>query len=80
MCFLLLQVRIICSASAPLSSLFLHQYHDSELEQSRILMDDLGLSQVGDIHIIFFIIKKLNCFWFGMWLQLEEECKFAAFF
>ncbi|XP_053520802.1 AFG1-like ATPase isoform X2 [Artibeus jamaicensis] len=39
------RVRIICSASAPLSSLFLHQQHDSELEQSRILMDDLGLSQ-----------------------------------
>ncbi|XP_054425771.1 AFG1-like ATPase isoform X2 [Pteronotus mesoamericanus] len=39
------KVRIICSASTPLSSLFLHQHHDSELEQSRILMDDLGLSQ-----------------------------------
>ncbi|XP_019514514.1 PREDICTED: lactation elevated protein 1 [Hipposideros armiger] len=39
------KVRIICSASAPLSNLFLHQHHDSELEQSRILMDDLGLSQ-----------------------------------
>ncbi|XP_032011962.2 AFG1-like ATPase [Hylobates moloch] len=40
-----LKVRIICSASTPISSLFLHQHHDSELEQSRILMDDLGLSQ-----------------------------------
>ncbi|XP_074253742.1 AFG1-like ATPase isoform X6 [Saimiri boliviensis] len=39
------RVRIICSASTPISSLFLHQHHDSELEQSRILMDDLGLSQ-----------------------------------
>uniref|UniRef100_A0A5F9CWP5 AFG1-like ATPase n=1 Tax=Oryctolagus cuniculus TaxID=9986 RepID=A0A5F9CWP5_RABIT len=39
------KVRIICSASAPIASLFLHQHHDSELEQSRILMDDLGLSQ-----------------------------------
>ncbi|XP_021092523.1 lactation elevated protein 1 isoform X3 [Heterocephalus glaber] len=39
------KVRIICSASTPISSLFLHQHHDSELEQSRILMDDLGLSQ-----------------------------------
>ncbi|KAF6112583.1 AFG1 like ATPase [Phyllostomus discolor] len=39
------KVRVICSASTPLSSLFLHQQHDSELEQSRILMDDLGLSQ-----------------------------------
>ncbi|XP_007484467.1 AFG1-like ATPase isoform X2 [Monodelphis domestica] len=39
------KVRIICSASSPLSSLFLHQHHDSESEQSRILMDDLGLSQ-----------------------------------
>ncbi|XP_038617093.1 LOW QUALITY PROTEIN: AFG1-like ATPase [Tachyglossus aculeatus] len=39
------KVRIICSASTPLSSLFLHQHHDSPLEQSRILMDDLGLSQ-----------------------------------
>ncbi|KAL2792406.1 AFG1-like ATPase isoform b [Daubentonia madagascariensis] len=38
-------VRIICSASTPISSLFLYQHHDSELEQSRILMDDLGLSQ-----------------------------------
>ncbi|XP_004468471.1 AFG1-like ATPase isoform X1 [Dasypus novemcinctus] len=40
-----LKVRIICSASTPISSLFLHQHHDSELEHSRILMDDLGLSQ-----------------------------------
>ncbi|XP_077018682.1 AFG1-like ATPase isoform X1 [Tamandua tetradactyla] len=39
------KVRIICSASTPLSSLFLREHHDSELEQSRILMDDLGLSQ-----------------------------------
>ncbi|XP_020863811.1 AFG1-like ATPase isoform X2 [Phascolarctos cinereus] len=39
------KVRIICSASAPLSSLFLCQHHDSHLEQSRTLMDDLGLSQ-----------------------------------
>ncbi|EGV98838.1 Lactation elevated protein 1 [Cricetulus griseus] len=39
------KVRIICCASTPISSLFLHQHHDSELEQSRILMDDLGLSQ-----------------------------------
>uniref|UniRef100_A0A8D2HHC8 AFG1-like ATPase n=1 Tax=Urocitellus parryii TaxID=9999 RepID=A0A8D2HHC8_UROPR len=39
------RVRIICSAMTPISSLFLHQHHDSELEQSRILMDDLGLSQ-----------------------------------
>uniref|UniRef100_A0A9L0RV21 AFG1-like ATPase n=1 Tax=Equus caballus TaxID=9796 RepID=A0A9L0RV21_HORSE len=39
------KVRIICSASTPISSLFLHQHHDSELEHSRILMDDLGLSQ-----------------------------------
>ncbi|XP_006512763.1 AFG1-like ATPase isoform X3 [Mus musculus] len=39
------KVRIICSASAPISSLFLHQHQDSESDQSRILMDDLGLSQ-----------------------------------
>ncbi|XP_019785092.1 AFG1-like ATPase isoform X3 [Lagenorhynchus albirostris] len=39
------KVRIICSASTPVSSLFLYEHHDSELEQSRILMDDLGLSQ-----------------------------------
>ncbi|XP_043295569.1 AFG1-like ATPase isoform X1 [Cervus canadensis] len=39
------KVRVICSASAPISSLFLYDHHDSELEQSRILMDDLGLSQ-----------------------------------
>ncbi|XP_052607493.1 AFG1-like ATPase isoform X3 [Peromyscus californicus insignis] len=39
------KVRIICCASAPIPSLFLHQHHDSELEQSRMLMDDLGLSQ-----------------------------------
>ncbi|XP_045662900.1 AFG1-like ATPase isoform X2 [Ursus americanus] len=39
------KVRVICSAATPIPSLFLHQHHDSELEQSRILMDDLGLSQ-----------------------------------
>ena len=55
--FSVFQVRIICSASAPISSLFLYDHHDSELEQSRILMDDLGLSQVGDINIISFYYK-----------------------
>ncbi|KAM9005071.1 AFG1-like ATPase isoform 2-T2 [Sarcophilus harrisii] len=39
------KVRLICSASAPLSSLFLYHHDDSHLEQSRTLMDDLGLSQ-----------------------------------
>uniref|UniRef100_UPI0014868F1A AFG1-like ATPase n=1 Tax=Arvicanthis niloticus TaxID=61156 RepID=UPI0014868F1A len=39
------KVRIICCAAAPIESLFLHQHHDSESDQSRILMDDLGLSQ-----------------------------------
>ncbi|XP_042558063.1 AFG1-like ATPase [Dipodomys spectabilis] len=39
------KVRVICSASTPISSLFLYQHDDSVLEQSRILMDDLGLSQ-----------------------------------
>lgn len=55
--FPLFQVRIICSASAPLPSLFLHQPHDSELEQNRIMMDDLGLSQVADINIISLYYK-----------------------
>ncbi|KAL1770432.1 lactation elevated protein 1 [Sigmodon hispidus] len=39
------KVRIICCAATPISSLFLQQHQDSDLEQSRILMDDLGLSQ-----------------------------------
>uniref|UniRef100_A0A8C0H8H1 AFG1 like ATPase n=1 Tax=Chelonoidis abingdonii TaxID=106734 RepID=A0A8C0H8H1_CHEAB len=39
------KVRIICSALTPLQSLFLLEHHDSGLEESRILMDDLGLSQ-----------------------------------
>ncbi|XP_044864516.1 AFG1-like ATPase isoform X2 [Mauremys mutica] len=39
------KVRIICSALARLQSLFLLEHHDSGLEESRILMDDLGLSQ-----------------------------------
>ncbi|XP_051853454.1 AFG1-like ATPase isoform X1 [Antechinus flavipes] len=39
------KVRLICSASTPLSSLFLYHHDDSQLEQSRTLMDDLGLSQ-----------------------------------
>lgn len=56
---LLVQVRMICSAETPISSLFLHQHQDSELEQSRILMDDLGLSQVGDISMISFYYKMV---------------------
>ncbi|XP_030411930.1 AFG1-like ATPase isoform X2 [Gopherus evgoodei] len=39
------KVRIICSALTPLQNLFLLEHHDSSLEESRILMDDLGLSQ-----------------------------------
>ncbi|XP_059032918.1 AFG1-like ATPase isoform X1 [Mustela lutreola] len=39
------KVRVICSAATPIGSLFLHQHQDSQLEQSRVLMDDLGLSQ-----------------------------------
>uniref|UniRef100_A0A8D0GRA3 AFG1 like ATPase n=1 Tax=Sphenodon punctatus TaxID=8508 RepID=A0A8D0GRA3_SPHPU len=41
------KVRIICSAVTPLQSLFLQEYPDSGLEESRILMDDLGLSQIS---------------------------------
>ncbi|XP_066469300.1 AFG1-like ATPase [Tiliqua scincoides] len=41
------KVRIICSASAPLQSIFLQEHHDSGLDESRILMDDLGLSQAS---------------------------------
>ncbi|XP_029451170.1 AFG1-like ATPase isoform X2 [Rhinatrema bivittatum] len=40
------KVRVICSADVPLQSLFVHKPLDSEHEESRILMDDLGLSQV----------------------------------
>ncbi|XP_060093868.1 AFG1-like ATPase isoform X2 [Heteronotia binoei] len=39
------KVRVICSASAPLQSIFLQEHHDSGQDESRILMDDLGLSQ-----------------------------------
>nr|XP_060609126.1 AFG1-like ATPase [Anolis sagrei ordinatus] len=40
------KVRIVCSASAPLESIFSQeQHHDSRLDESRVLMDDLGLSQ-----------------------------------
>ncbi|XP_028624875.1 AFG1-like ATPase isoform X2 [Grammomys surdaster] len=39
------RVRLICCAAAPISSLFLYEHHDSESDQSRVLMDDLGLSQ-----------------------------------
>ncbi|XP_052019847.1 AFG1-like ATPase isoform X3 [Apodemus sylvaticus] len=39
------KVRTICCASVPISSLFLQQPHDSESDQSRVLMDDLGLGQ-----------------------------------
>ncbi|XP_043366708.1 AFG1-like ATPase isoform X1 [Dermochelys coriacea] len=39
------KVRIICSALTSLQSLFPLEHHDSGLEESRILMDDLGLSQ-----------------------------------
>ncbi|KAJ6660261.1 hypothetical protein lerEdw1_017961 [Lerista edwardsae] len=41
------KVRIICSASAPLQSIFLQEPHNSGLDESRILMDDLGLSQAS---------------------------------
>ncbi|XP_030051055.1 AFG1-like ATPase [Microcaecilia unicolor] len=39
------KVRVVCSADVPLQSLFVHKPQDSENEESRILMDDLGLSQ-----------------------------------
>ncbi|XP_054838686.1 AFG1-like ATPase isoform X2 [Eublepharis macularius] len=39
------KVRIVCSASAPLQNIFLQEHHDSGQDESRILMDDLGLSQ-----------------------------------
>ncbi|KAM6459528.1 AFG1-like ATPase isoform 3-T3 [Liasis olivaceus] len=39
------KVRIICSASAPLQSIFIQEHHDSGLDEKRVLMDDLGLSQ-----------------------------------
>ncbi|KAM9562961.1 AFG1-like ATPase isoform 2-T3 [Guaruba guarouba] len=38
------KVRIICSAVAPLQSLFLVEHDSGEIENSRVLMDDLDLS------------------------------------
>jgi len=45
-------VRIICSAVTPLQSLFLVEHDNGELEDNRVLMDDLDLSQVHDINIV----------------------------
>ncbi|XP_035756198.1 AFG1-like ATPase [Egretta garzetta] len=39
------KVRIICSAVTPLQSLFLVEHDSGELEDHRVLMDDLDLSQ-----------------------------------
>ncbi|XP_014743372.1 PREDICTED: lactation elevated protein 1 isoform X2 [Sturnus vulgaris] len=39
------RVRIICSAAAPLQSLFLVEQGSGELQDNRVLMDDLDLSQ-----------------------------------
>ncbi|NXG14712.1 AFG1L ATPase, partial [Grallaria varia] len=39
------KVRIICSAVTPLQSLFLVEHSSGELEDNRVLMDDLDLSQ-----------------------------------
>ncbi|NXX30104.1 AFG1L ATPase, partial [Nicator chloris] len=39
------KVRIICSAAAPLQSLFLMERDSGELQDNRVLMDDLDLSQ-----------------------------------
>ncbi|XP_047935134.1 AFG1-like ATPase isoform X2 [Anser cygnoides] len=39
------KVRIICSAVTPLQSLFLVEHDSGELEDNRVLMDDLDLSQ-----------------------------------
>ncbi|XP_075453689.1 AFG1-like ATPase isoform X3 [Ascaphus truei] len=39
------KVRVICSADTPLQGLFLQKQHDAEEQASRILMDDLGLTQ-----------------------------------
>ncbi|XP_025975739.2 AFG1-like ATPase isoform X2 [Dromaius novaehollandiae] len=39
------KVRIICSAATPLQSLFLVEHDNGELEDNRVLMDDLDLSQ-----------------------------------
>jgi len=44
-------VRIICSAATPLQSLFVVEAGSIELEDSRVLMDDLDLSQVRDTKI-----------------------------
>ncbi|CAI5769922.1 AFG1-like ATPase isoform X1 [Podarcis lilfordi] len=39
------KVRIVCSASAPLQNIFIQESHDGGLDESRVMMDDLGLSQ-----------------------------------
>ncbi|XP_032999446.1 AFG1-like ATPase isoform X3 [Lacerta agilis] len=39
------KVRIVCSASAPLQNIFIQESHDGGLDASRVMMDDLGLSQ-----------------------------------
>lgn len=59
----LFQVRLICSASAPLQSIFIQADHDSGLDEKRVLMDDLGLSQVSTMNISAFVAREHN--WFG---------------
>ncbi|KAM4772087.1 AFG1-like ATPase [Rhinophrynus dorsalis] len=39
------KVRVVCSADMPLQSMFLQKLRDGEEAESRILMDDLGLSE-----------------------------------
>lgn len=46
------QVRIICSAAAPLQSLFQVKQDSAERQENRVLMDDLDLSQVHDFNMV----------------------------
>lgn len=42
---------MICSAAAPLQGLFLMGHDSGEVQDNRVLMDDLDLSQVHDFNI-----------------------------
>ncbi|CAI9567793.1 unnamed protein product [Staurois parvus] len=48
------KVRVVCSADTPLQSLFMQKLKDADDAESRVLLDDLELSQDASAGLSFF--------------------------
>lgn len=65
-------MRVVCSADTPLQSLFMQKLKDADDTESRILLDDLELSQV------YLFFPYYNCFIFLAFILKTSQMEIGS--